>query len=123
MKDSNLLADNATIKLLQNVLWLDIKLQYMTELNTHAYNVGNNFQERGQLLNTKGLFMKGSSTHAVNVRIEHPQREISVDTEWQYMKELNSLAGNATMKQLQSTKRRLAQHKKAVHEGVKYSCS
>ena len=45
--------------------------------------------------------MKGSSAHAVNVRIEHPQREISVDTEWQYMKELNSLAGNATMKQLQ----------------------
>ena len=35
------------------------------------------------------------------------------------MKESNTLVANATIKQLQS---RLAEHKRAVHEGIKHPC-
>ena len=92
MKESSTLAGNATIKQLQG----------------------------GMLLNTKGKYMKDSSTLAGNATIKQHQKEILFNTKGQYMKESNTLASNAPIKQV--TKGHIDKHKRAVHEGVKYSC-
>ena len=61
--------------------------------------------------------MKESNTLAGNATINQQQKEILVNTKGQYMKESNTLAGNATIKQ-----QKRAQHKRAVHEGVRFPC-
>ena len=64
--------------------------------------------------------MKESNILAANATIKQVQKEILLNTKWQYMKESNILVSNVIIKQL--TKGSLAEHKRAVHKGVKYPC-
>ena len=54
MKESNTLAVNATIKLLQRKVLLNTKRQYMKESNTLVGNVTIKQLQREIVLNTKG---------------------------------------------------------------------
>ena len=72
MKESNTLADNATIK------------QHQKEI----------------LLNTKGQYMKESSTLAANATIKQHQKDILLDTKGQYMKESSTLVWIVTSNSL-----------------------
>ena len=57
MKESNTPVCNAPIKPLQRHIWLDIREQYMKEVNTLAVNAISNLLPRIILLDTKGLYM------------------------------------------------------------------
>ena len=69
MKESNTLAGNVTIGLLQKDILLDTKRQCKKELNTLADNVAINVMKRELLLNTKRQYMKESNTIAGNAAI------------------------------------------------------
>ena len=93
MKDSNTLADNATIKQLQKTVLLNTKGQYMDESNTLALIVTIKQDQKRILHDTK--------RHHINEGIKYP------------CSQCNHKA---------SSKGDLAQHKMAVYEGVKYPC-
>jgi len=57
--------------------------------------------------------MKELNTLVGNAPIKQLEREILLNTKGQYMKESNNLAGDVTIKQLH-----LAKHKMAIHEKV-----
>ena len=71
--------------------------------------VANDSMMRQLLLNTKGKYMKESNTLAGNASIKQLQMDILLKTKGQYLKESNSLAGNATNKQ----------HQKAILQDTK----
>ena len=52
MRESDILAGNVIIKLLQSIHLLNIKGQYMKESDTLAFYVENNFQRRELFQNT-----------------------------------------------------------------------
>ena len=60
MKESNTLADNATIKQLQREALLNTKEQYMKESNILVGNAANNFLGRVILLDTISLYIKSN---------------------------------------------------------------
>ena len=73
--------------------------------------------QREVLFDTKGLYMKEINTLEGNATIKEQQKKIFFDAKGQYMKESNTLEGNVNIKQQQ--KGDLLWHKSAVHEGVK----
>ena len=78
MRESNILAENATMKLPQRQIWLNTKGEYMKESNILAGNVVNNFLI---WFNIKGQYMRESNILAENATIKLPQRQIWLDTE------------------------------------------
>ena len=102
MKESNTLADNATIKQLQKTVFLNTKGQLMKESNTLACNAATKQFQSRILLDIEEQCMKESNILASNAIIKQLQKKVLIDTKWQFMKELNTLAGNASIKQLQS---------------------
>ena len=73
----------------------------MKESNILAGNATNNFLSRENLVNTKRQCMKDSNFLADNADINLHQREILLNTKEQYMKESNTLAENAAINLLQ----------------------
>ena len=68
MTESNILANNATVKEIQEEVLLNTTGEYMkAESNTQAGSVIFKQLQRGILLNTKKLYKK--NTHAVNATI------------------------------------------------------
>ena len=61
MRESNILAENATIKLPQRQIWLDTEEEYMKESNIPAGNTENSFQERERLLDIIGMLIKANN--------------------------------------------------------------
>ena len=86
---------NATIKLLQIKIQLNIIGECMKESNTFEVNVIKNFLRENILLYIKGHIQE-SNTSASNATIKQLQKKILLSIKGQYMKESNILAGNTT---------------------------
>ena len=139
MKESNILADNATIKQLRSKILLYTNGEFMKESNTHAGNAIIKQQQSIVLLNTKGRFMKELNIHAGNVIIKQQRRRILFDTNGLFMKESNSLVSSAESQNLVNIKDQfmkkqntlahnhqspsnvdLIRHQKNIHEKFQY---
>ena len=66
--------------------------------------------------------MKESNTIAGNATIKQLQRDVLLDTKGQYMKKSNTIPGNATIKKLQKEVLLSTKGQYMVHEGVKFPC-
>ena len=66
--------------------------------------------------------MKESNTIAGNATIKQLQRDVLLDTKGQYMKKSNTIPGNATIEQLQREVFLSTKGQYMVHEGVKFPC-
>ena len=60
MKESNILADNATIKQQQRAILLDIEGQHIKKLDSHAHIVINNILLGKILQSTKEIYIYNS---------------------------------------------------------------
>ena len=91
MKESNTLADNATIK----------QLKIHKGVKHTCRQCNHQATTKGSLAQHKRAVHEVVKNFVCNATIKQLQREILLNTKRKYMKKSNTLAGNATVEQLQ----------------------